>query len=233
MAEEDHRTVSTRATQSGGSEGGGAGDPRDDWLAGDAGDLDWFPGDDAQAPGGSGSRAQGAGGGGRNDGPRAGSSGGSPALEDLNEFLHRRGALLVLLAAVAVIILVAILAFGGGGGGSTPPATTPTTTPPAKTTPATNPATTTTKTTTTTHTASTVTLPPVGYLRSGDTGAEVKALQQALITLGYTGLKADGNFGPATAAALTAFQTANGLTADGVAGQKTVDAINAALATKG
>ncbi len=231
MAEEDHRTVSTRATQSGGSEGGGAGDPRDDWLAGDAGDLDWFPGDDARASGGSGSRAQGAGAGGRNDGPRSGSDGGSPALADLNELLHRRGALIVLIAAVAVVILVAILAFGGGGG-STPPATTAATTPPATTSPA-KAATTTAKTTTTTHTASTVTLPPVGYLRSGDTGAEVKALQEALITLGYTGLKADGNFGPATAAAVTAFQKSNGLTADGVAGQKTADAINAAIAAKG
>ena len=78
-----------------------------------------------------------------------------------------------------------------------------------------------------------MTLPPAGSLRSGDTGAQVKALQQSLITLGYTGLQADGNFGPATAAAVTAFQTANGLTADGVVGQKTADTINAALTAKG
>src|SRR5277367_1218037 len=92
MAEEDDRMVSTRATESGGPEGG---DPRDDWLAGDAADLDWFPGDEAEGAVASGSRtAQGAGG--RNAGPRAG----SPALEDLNEFLRRRGALIVLIAAV-------------------------------------------------------------------------------------------------------------------------------------
>jgi hypothetical protein len=218
MAEED-RTVSTRATDGGGS------DPRDDWLAEDAGDLDWFPEDDAQGHGAPGSRATQAAG---RSTPSTG--GGSPAVGDLNEFLRRRGTLIILIAAVAVIILVAILAFGGGGGGSSPSVTTPPTTAPATTTPPTTAATTTTKQTTTAKsTATTVT----GSLRSGDTGAEVKTLQQSLITLGYTGLKADGNFGPATAAAVTAFQTANGLTADGIVGQKTADTINAALTAKG
>ena len=136
----------------------------------------------------------------------------------------------MLIAAVAVVILVAILAFGGGG--STPPATTAATTPPAATTSPAKAATTTAKTTTTTHMVSTVTLPPVGYLRSGDTGAEVKALQEALITLGYTGLVMNFSVGDRGGLA-TAFQKSNGLTADGVAGQKTADAINAAIAAKG
>jgi hypothetical protein len=228
MAEEDHRTVSTRATE---GSGGGA-DPRDDWLAADAGDLDWFPGDDPQGAGAPGSRTnQGAGRGA--DRPQGGgASGGSPWLEDLNEFFRKRGTLIVLVAAVAVIILVAILVFGGGGGTSTPPATTPPATTGVTTT-ATTPPSTKPASTTPAQTAPTITLPPVGYLRSGDTGTQVKNLQKALILLGSTTLKADGNFGPATATAVTAFQKANGLTADGVVGQKTVDAIDAALASQG
>jgi len=36
------------------------------------------------------------------------------------------------------------------------------------------------------------------------------------------GIKADGDFGPGTEAALKKWQAANGLTADGVAGPKTL-----------
>jgi len=50
-------------------------------------------------------------------------------------------------------------------------------------------------------------------LRLGSTGAEVMCLQQAL-----GGLTADGKFGPATKAAVMAFQAHSGLTADGVFG---------------
>ena len=52
------------------------------------------------------------------------------------------------------------------------------------------------------------------YLQNGDTGAEVKLLQQNLIKAGLR-LTADGSFGPATEKALKAFQTANSLNADG------------------
>ena len=57
-------------------------------------------------------------------------------------------------------------------------------------------------------------------LRSGDTGTAVKNLQTALRNLGYN-VTADGSYGPLTVAAVTAFQSLNGLTADGVAGTQT------------
>ncbi|HEX4518908.1 MAG TPA: peptidoglycan-binding domain-containing protein [Gaiellaceae bacterium] len=219
--------MSTRATQSGGP---GGNDPRDDWLAGDAADLDWFPEEGSPSTGATGSRAaQGAGRGGPDHGaPRQT----SPALEDLNELLRRHGVLIALAGAAVVVVIIAVVVFSGGGS-STPPTTIQTTTQAVTTTPTTTPATTTSTKTTPAHTSQPVTLPPVGYLRSGDTGTQVKALQEALILLGATTLTADGNFGPATATAVTAFQTANGLTADGVVGQKTADTINSAVTAQG
>jgi len=59
---------------------------------------------------------------------------------------------------------------------------------------------------------------------------EVKALQKRLKELGwYTG-SPDGDFGPATEAAVKAFQKANGLTADGKAGEKTLERLNSGSA---
>lgn len=58
-------------------------------------------------------------------------------------------------------------------------------------------------------------------LRTGTRGETVKTLQTAM------GLNADGQFGPATAAAVRAFQTANGLTADGMAGPATLAKLEA------
>ena len=63
-------------------------------------------------------------------------------------------------------------------------------------------------------------------LRVGTVSDAVKDLQNRLITLGYLTGKADGNFGVQTSLALIAFQKANGLTADGVAGAKTLNKIN-------
>jgi lysozyme len=67
-------------------------------------------------------------------------------------------------------------------------------------------------------------------ISAGATGSQVVMLQQALGTLGYNITKADGNFGPATTAAVTKFQTDKGLSADGVAGPNTwtalIDAAN-------
>ncbi len=62
-----------------------------------------------------------------------------------------------------------------------------------------------------------------GYkiLQKGSSGAEVTALQEALIELGYLSGTADGNYGKQTAAAVKAFQKANGLTVDGAAGEET------------
>ncbi len=67
-------------------------------------------------------------------------------------------------------------------------------------------------------------------LRPGTSGSSVTALQTALTTLGYSPGAADGSYGPSTTAAVGAFQTANNLTADGIAGPETLSAINAQLA---
>ena len=57
-------------------------------------------------------------------------------------------------------------------------------------------------------------------LRLGSSGPDVTKLQNLLNQKGLP-VKVDGNFGPATAAAVITFQTANGLTPDSVVGAKT------------
>ena len=57
-------------------------------------------------------------------------------------------------------------------------------------------------------------------VKAGQKGPRVKALQRLLLHRGAD-LAPDGDFGPGTTAALTAFQKANGLDADGVAGTAT------------
>jgi peptidoglycan hydrolase-like protein with peptidoglycan-binding domain len=57
------------------------------------------------------------------------------------------------------------------------------------------------------------------------TGGGVRALQQRMKDLGYYSGSVDGDFGAGTQAAVIAFQTANGLTADGVAGKSTLNAL--------
>ena len=64
-----------------------------------------------------------------------------------------------------------------------------------------------------------------GTLRYGDEGAQVLTLQNRLITLGYLTGKADGKYGRDTKAAVQAFQTANNLGKDGVAGPQTLEAL--------
>ncbi len=66
---------------------------------------------------------------------------------------------------------------------------------------------------------------PEESLKSGATGADVKTLQKRLKELGYFKSTVDGKFGRDTVKALTAFQEANGLTADGVAGKATYAAL--------
>lgn len=65
-------------------------------------------------------------------------------------------------------------------------------------------------------------------LKTGDIGSSVKAMQEKLIALGYLDGAADGNFGPRTYRAVVAFQKANALSADGVAGKLTIAALNSA-----
>jgi peptidoglycan hydrolase-like protein with peptidoglycan-binding domain len=63
-------------------------------------------------------------------------------------------------------------------------------------------------------------------LKIGSQGSEVNQLQTSLQALGYYNIAIDGIFGNGTHQAVTAFQSANGLTVDGVVGQATCTAIN-------
>ena len=58
-------------------------------------------------------------------------------------------------------------------------------------------------------------------------GTEVRKLQKILASLGYYSGNQTGNFGDKTRDAVMAFQKKMGLTADGVAGKRTLTAINA------
>ncbi|MBQ8074162.1 MAG: peptidoglycan-binding protein, partial [Clostridia bacterium] len=65
-------------------------------------------------------------------------------------------------------------------------------------------------------------------LQRGFTGSdEVRAVQKRLKALGYYTGSVDGDFGAGTEAAVKAFQKANGLTADGKVGEKTLAKLNA------
>lgn len=70
-------------------------------------------------------------------------------------------------------------------------------------------------------------------LKLGSTGSGVRDLQTDLTTLGYYWADITGNFGDKTEAAVKLFQKASGLTQDGVAGTKTLNAIASAIAKKG
>jgi len=61
-------------------------------------------------------------------------------------------------------------------------------------------------------------------LRRGDTGPEVRYLQELLTNAGYA-VATDGSFGAATEAAVRAFQAENGLETDGIVGAKTWEAL--------
>ena len=59
-------------------------------------------------------------------------------------------------------------------------------------------------------------------LKRGATGEDVVRMQQMLIQLGYLTGSADGDFGSLTHHAVVQFQAVNGLSADGIAGSKTL-----------
>ena len=67
-------------------------------------------------------------------------------------------------------------------------------------------------------------------LKQGSSGTDVKELQAKLIELGYLSGKADGVYGAKTVAAVKAYQKANKLSADGVAGEKTLNSLKGAAA---
>lgn len=67
-------------------------------------------------------------------------------------------------------------------------------------------------------------------LKKGMSGADVRDMQIMLNSLGYDCGTADGIFGNKTVNAVKAFQTAEGLTVDGIAGQKTLETLAARAA---
>ncbi len=69
-------------------------------------------------------------------------------------------------------------------------------------------------------------------LRKGSVGQAVSDLQNRLIALGYLYGKADGVYGTATARAVAAFQAANQLSRDGVAGERTLNKLYSSSAVK-
>ena len=66
-------------------------------------------------------------------------------------------------------------------------------------------------------------------LKQGSRGDSVKTVQQKLIRWGYLKGSADGIFGAKTKAAVIAFQKKNGLTADGIIGTHTAQALGISL----
>lgn len=64
------------------------------------------------------------------------------------------------------------------------------------------------------------------FMSQGDRGAAITALQQELNRLGYLSASPTGYFGPETAAAVKAFQRANGISAVGYVGPSTRSALN-------
>ena len=80
--------------------------------------------------------------------------------------------------------------------------------------------------------ASSVSAGSSSSLRVGDRGDQVRSLQEALIQLKYLSGSADGKYGNQTKKAVISFQKKNGLTADGIAGVKTLAAVASALSGK-
>ncbi|MBM7552094.1 NlpC/P60 family protein [Thalassobacillus pellis] len=66
----------------------------------------------------------------------------------------------------------------------------------------------------------------VEHMELWDTGQEVTSLQSDLKELGYYTYHLDGSFGPITEAAVKAFQSDQGLKVDGLAGPKTMAALD-------
>jgi len=121
---------------------------------------------------------------------------------------------IAIIAGALVVILVAGLAAGGVLSGSASPKTPPIASVSVSSQP-----------TTVSKPSSTVSVLPTTTLKPGDTGAQVRALQRALKSLGYPVGTIDGQYGPATKTAVAAFQHAEGLTADGVFGPNTLNAL--------
>lgn len=135
--------------------------------------------------------------------------------------LDRRRVALGGAAALGIALLLGILAAAGVFSSGGHPATLPPTTAPTITTP-------TTTATQTTPTTPSLTV-PTAAVKPGDKGAAVKQLQRVLRSVGFSPGKIDGSYGPSTQDAVKRFQQAHSLTADGIAGSKTLAALRAAL----
>lgn len=77
------------------------------------------------------------------------------------------------------------------------------------------------------HGGAPVPAPAAGMLRLGSEGPRVRVMQRMLASVGAE-IAADGDFGPATRAAVIEFQRGAGLAADGIAGPKTLGALQRA-----
>jgi Putative peptidoglycan binding domain len=130
----------------------------------------------------------------------------------------------IIALSVLAIFFALLAAFGVFSGAKT---TAPPVTPPVKH------VTVTVQNTTQTNTNPTTEFPAGTTLQFGDTGTQVKTLQQALISLGFLSGTADGDYGQATQLAVQKFQSSKGLTADGVAGPQTLQALQQAAAASG
>jgi hypothetical protein len=160
---------------------------------------------------------------------------------------RRAVAVLVLLLLIGLAVAAVLLLRDGA---DAPVSTAPES--PIVVTPApteTDPVLTTTPSTTPTETtpaapsgdATTFTLPEGTKLQRGESVGEsdltvstdpglIAELQRALTTAGYDPGSPDGTFGQNTEEAVVAFQQANGLSADGIVGPETADALSRAVA---
>lgn len=67
------------------------------------------------------------------------------------------------------------------------------------------------------------------FIRYGDKGDDVRAIQQALSFLGYSPNNIDGDFGPLTNEAVRRFQADQRIAVDGIVGPDTIGALNTEL----
>jgi len=119
----------------------------------------------------------------------------------------------IVAAGIVVLVLAGLAAAGVFSSSSAPP-----------TLPLTNATVTQPATTAATSSTRAAALPNQ-TLKPGDSGAQVRELQRALRSLGYSVGKVDGQYGPATKTAVAAFQHTAGLSEDGVFGPKTLGAL--------
>jgi len=151
----------------------------------------------------------------------AGAATSTSELLPLRGVLRRHRAVLAASQIIGVCLLGGLAAAGvfSGGHQNTAPAESTVSAP------------TTTATPPVTQTQPALTAPPAP-LKPGDQGASVRLLQRALAQLGYSPGTIDGQYGPSTTQAVSRFQRASGLTADGILGPNTLRALTRALETR-